>query len=248
MADLSAVSGATSVLIPPVRSVGDMGFQPDDLPDSRQGVANFLTLGPVASEVIAGETIVPASLQIFSTLSGSLGNPELDIVASTSDIAIRSNGGGGNMFLGGPGEPVYIGGGGSSAGQGTSILITPGLHSGDAVSIAAVGQGANVGINLVTKGSGTVQINGVAIGDGSLTFPVPYASDMGFQPSNIANNALDLHNNASAVNGLKIFGTGTGSSPILAATGGELEQRDCAHRRRHRGHHDPRERRSQCHR
>src|SRR6202035_5800851 len=70
--------------------------------------------------------------------------------------------------------------------------------------IQATGHGSNIGTTITP---------------GSVSFPLATAGDQGFQPNSVGNSALDLHNNASAVNGLQITGTATGATPILSAVG-----------------------------
>src|ERR1035441_5093294 len=58
------------------------------------------------------------------------------------------------------------------------------------LQIVAKGGGTSVGINLVTVGTGTVKVNGVAITPGAVSWPLTNATDESFQPTGIANNAL----------------------------------------------------------
>lgn len=58
-------------------------------------------------------------------------------------------------------------------------------------------------------------------GSRGTTFPLTFSGDEAFQPNSIANNALDLHNNASAVNGIQITGTATGVAPLIQCVGAD---------------------------
>jgi hypothetical protein len=55
----------------------------------------------------------------------------------------------------------------------------------------------------------------------ALTWPLTNSADEGFQPNSVTSNALTLHNNASAVNGITITGSATTAAPSLAVTGSD---------------------------
>ena len=88
-----------------------------------------------------------------------------------------------------------------------------------APTIAVGGSDADIGLNVETKGTGTFTVNGAAVG--GVTWPLTNATDEGFQPDGIANNALNLQNATAAVNGLNLRGTATGASPIFSAVGSD---------------------------
>jgi hypothetical protein len=73
-----------------------------------------------------------------------------------------------------------------------------------------------VGDALIVAGGSTVAWGTV---DASIAWPLTAHVDETFEPNDIANNVLDLHNNTSAVNGITVTGTATGTSPSIAATG-----------------------------
>ncbi len=133
------------------------------------------------------------------------GNTDL-VIAPTGAICLLPVGG---LYL--MGYPGF--------GGGTFVEIT---ENPTTVTISAKGSGAAASLNLVTKGAGTVQVNGTPIG--GVTFPLTNAGDEGFQPGGVANNALNLHNGAGAGNGLNIAATAAGNGlgiTVISSGGNE---------------------------
>lgn len=110
--------------------------------------------------------------------------------------------------------------------------------TGVAPAIAAVGTDANVGIELDTKGTGALIINGAAGAAGQflqsngagaaptwgtaagVSWPLTNAGDETFRPDGIANNALTLQNVAAATMGVTIIGNANANAGgTIVATG-----------------------------
>lgn len=114
-----------------------------------------------------------------------------------------------------------------------------GSATGATPALAATGTDANIGLELDTKGTGALIINGAAGTAGQflqsngagaaptwgtaagVSWPLTNAGDETFQPNGVASNTLTLHNPASAVNGVKLIGAATGGAPTIAAVGSD---------------------------
>src|SRR5439155_663162 len=79
--------------------------------------------------------------------------------------------------------------------------------------IVAAGQGID------TAAAGTLNLGTTTATSVTLNNTVKTAGTHVIQPSGIANNALSIANNASAVNGVTLTGTATTVNPVLSATG-----------------------------
>lgn len=76
-------------------------------------------------------------------------------------------------------------------------------------------------IDGVVTNNGTNNSVQAAGGGAPVAFPLTNSGDEGFQPNGIANNALNLHNNAAAVNGVQVTGSAAGATTTIAAFGGD---------------------------
>lgn len=112
-----------------------------------------------------------------------------------------------------------------------------GSATGATPALAATGTDANISLELDTKGTGALIINGAAGAAGQflqsngagaaptwgtaagVSWPLTNAGDEAFQPNGAAGNMLTLHNNGGAVNGILVTGQGAGQ-PATIAPGG----------------------------
>ncbi len=108
------------------------------------------------------------------------------------------------------------------------ITITNAATAGD-VELAATGDDADVSLDLVSKGSGTVKINGVTVTGGGLGNVVedttPQLGGMlDVNGQSLGDGTLELlsfSETASAINEFTISNAAIGNGPDLAATGGD---------------------------
>lgn len=116
------------------------------------------------------------------------------------------------------------------------IVFNDGTSNSRAVTLFASAIGATGSYTLALPTSGTSGTNCLqstsgstttvtvlqwgSCGSGGVTWPLAHTGTENFQPNSIANNALGLTNNASAVNGLTITGTASGTDPILGSSAG----------------------------
>lgn len=109
-----------------------------------------------------------------------------------------------------------MGSSGKSAGT-TSPLTT----KGDLWGFDTANNRIPVGSNTQVLTADSTQALGLKWAAGGVSFPLTNASDEGFQPNGIATNTLNLHNPASAVNGVQITGSVSGSAPVIAPVGSD---------------------------
>lgn len=77
------------------------------------------------------------------------------------------------------------------------------------------------GLGLVLTGQGAGKAPIWAAGGGGVSWPLTNTADEAFEPNAVANAALNLHNPASAVNGLQISGSATTVAVPVAAIGSD---------------------------
>lgn len=87
-----------------------------------------------------------------------------------------------------------------------------------------VGGASGAATRLAQGGNGTfLGVSGGVLGyfSAGVSWPLTNTGDETFQPNSIANNALTLHNNASAVNGVTVTGAATGAGAFITASGSD---------------------------
>lgn len=91
------------------------------------------------------------------------------------------------------------------------------IVGGTAGALTRMGQGGN-GTFLGVSGG----VLGYYTPGSGVTWPLTNSGDECLQPDGIANSALCVHNNASAVNGVRVIGTAAGTKAIIDGNGAGL--------------------------
>ena len=160
---MQVVISAPSALTSPVSIAGDLAFQPDSVANS------ILTLRNTAGITIGGLRISASGLGVVLDMNGCPANTEWYINTNYGGITFLTANAG--SFLGAVNFRLAPTPGGNML---TSAVVhTPG-YGATSAQLAVVSSNMNASLNLVSKGTGSVLVNGNAI----LVNPMTTAGDL----------------------------------------------------------------------
>jgi len=155
-----------------------------------------------SSDVTAAQTLTAASSQAFAVGANGATNPVLEIDTNTASVA-------------------------------TGINVTGAAEAGG-VAVKVISSGTNEALTLNAKGSGTITIAGVSTGNvqvgGASSNPAfivdsTSANALAVGPAGTTSPTLKVNaNTSSAVTGLEITGSATGTATAVAAIGSAADE------------------------
>ena len=167
-----------------------------------------------------------ASAVNYLTLANAAtgGAPLIDTVGSDTNIQlnIRSKGTGAIVLRSTNGNGLTV----SAVASSVNYVNIYGNATGQVPTIQALGTDTNISLNLVPKGTGTVQVNGVDVvtttGTQTLTNKTLTAPKVDFIKDTSGNNSLEIQSLGSA-NWIAVQNKATGSSPSFVSTGSDTD-------------------------
>jgi hypothetical protein len=139
----------------------------------------------------------------------------------TNDAAVHANGmteqsGHAIVTRAGAGPGDYVG----TLSHAQNWMALSVIFTGKAGGAVRLSPGASPNGDVLTLSGGIPSWG--PVGAIAIPWPLPHGTDESFQPNGVANNALNLQNPGSAVNGVNITGSITGNGPVVSSVGSDI--------------------------